>query len=253
MNRWVSEAVLRAAALCGLGMSVLLVAEYRDPMAALCAPGGGCETVRESAYAALFGVPLPLIGVLFFSVVLCLAIAPQARRWLLPLSAAGAVAGVAFIALQAVVLHAFCRLCLVVDGAALIVGGAAYAGRRLTLPRLTVPAAAVHIFGAAAVTAVALCWHASLGGAAAARRVAAGARHRRRVCRFRVSGMPRAVWAIQQRVVELCGPGKPGSQAHAVAPAPARLGRGAGLLLCRRTRQGSGDGGPPVPGATPRA
>ena len=30
MNRWVSEAVLRAAALCGLGMSVLLVAEYRE-------------------------------------------------------------------------------------------------------------------------------------------------------------------------------------------------------------------------------
>ena len=160
MNRWLSEGVLRAAALSGLGMSALLIAEYRDPI--LCTPGGGCEVVRHSAYAAPFGVPLPLIGVLFFCTVLCAVVVPQARRWLLPWSVAGAVGGVSYIVIQGFVLQAYCPLCLVVDFSALIVGVTAFMGRGVSPPRLTLRVAGAHLIGGVAVTVGALSWHASL-------------------------------------------------------------------------------------------
>src|SRR5262249_20102166 len=154
---------LRAAALAGLATSALLIAEYRDPLPALCVPGGGCDVVRHSAYAAVLGVPLPLLGALFFSTVLCVAVVPQGRRWLLPVSAAGAVAGASFIMIQAFVLQAFCRLCLIVDSASLLICVAAFIGRRTNLPRLTMSAAAAHVLGAVVVTAGTLSWRASLG------------------------------------------------------------------------------------------
>lgn len=163
MNRWLSEGVLRAAALAGLATSTLLIAEYRDPAGALCAPGGGCEIARQSAYAMVLGVPLPLLGALFFATVLCVALVPQVRRWLFPLGLVGAVAGVTLIGIQAFILNAFCRLCLIVDVSALVIAVTAFVGRSFSPPSLTAPIAAAHLLGALAVTGGAFCWHASLG------------------------------------------------------------------------------------------
>src|SRR5262245_55058484 len=123
MNSTIREYAMRAAALVGLGMSVLLIAEYRQPLPALCAPGGGCDVVRNSEYAGILGIPLPILGLLFFSAALVIALAPPLRRTLLaPVSLAAVAAGIALIGIQAVLLQAFCQLCLVVDLAAIVFG-----------------------------------------------------------------------------------------------------------------------------------
>lgn len=162
MSRSFREFALRAAALTGLGMSALLVAEYRQPLPALCAPGGGCDIVRYSPYAGFLGVPLPVLGVLFFGVAFGVAIAPQTRKWLFPLSAFGAFAGVAFIAIQAFLLNAFCQFCLVVDVSALAIGGLAFTLRTVVPARPTLATGAAHAAGAFAVAVGAFAWHASL-------------------------------------------------------------------------------------------
>ncbi len=157
------EYALRAAALVGLGMSVLLIAEYRQPLPALCAPGGGCDVVRQSQYAQILGVPLPILGALFFGAALIVAIVPALRRFLLlPLSATALAAGVVFIGIQAFLLQAFCQLCLVVDAAALIVGGIGLSLRAATVRPPSVLSAAGHFAAAGAVSIAAVLWHAHL-------------------------------------------------------------------------------------------
>lgn len=158
------EYLLRAAALIGLGTSALLVAEYRQPVPALCGPGGGCEVVRSSSYSEILGIPLPILGLLFFGAVLAVAVAPQLRRWLVPLGVIGAAAGLGFIGIQAFVLDAFCRFCLVVDVAALLVGAVALSlrGQRLASPSLGLIAAQVLV--ALAVLVGPMLWHATYAG-----------------------------------------------------------------------------------------
>jgi len=161
-SRWLNEAILRTAAVVGLATSTLLIAEYREPSAAICAPGGGCELARQSTYASLLGVPLPVFGVLFFAAILCTAVIPQLRRWLLPLAAAGGAAGAALIGIQAFALGAFCRLCVTVDVSALTIVATVLVGHGTAPPSATAPVAAAHLLGAGAVAAGAFCWHASL-------------------------------------------------------------------------------------------
>lgn len=160
MSSRLREFLLCGATLVGLGMSALLVAEYRHPSAALCGVGGGCEAARHSQYSEILGVPLPIIGVVFFGAVLLMAIAPLLRRWLWPLSAAGAVAGLVYIGIQAFLLNTYCPFCLVVDVAAVIIGVLAF-GLRETAPRpATLAAAAVYpVLALVAVTGP-LVWHA---------------------------------------------------------------------------------------------
>jgi predicted DsbA family dithiol-disulfide isomerase/uncharacterized membrane protein len=128
------EYPVRAAALVGLGTSALLAAEYWQP--ALCGPGGGCDVVRASQYSRILGMPLPILGILFFAAILAAAVVPRLRRWLLPLGVVGAAVGVVLIGIQAVVLDTFCRFCVIVDVAALAAGAAAWSlrGRRIASP-----------------------------------------------------------------------------------------------------------------------
>ena len=163
MTRWLNEGILRGAALAGLATSTLLIAEYWDPV--MCAPGAGCGLVRQSVYSAIFGIPLPVLGTLFFGALLCAAVVSPARRWLLPLGLVGGVAGATYIGIQAFVLHTFCPLCLIVDVAALTIAVTAFAGRHFSPPRLAAPAAAAQLLGAVAITGGAVVWHASVGTA----------------------------------------------------------------------------------------
>lgn len=78
----------------------------------------GCELVAASPYARVFGIPLALFGVLFYTLVLAFALwgirAAQARvaRFILPLTALGFLLSLYFLYLQAFVIHAFCQYCL---------------------------------------------------------------------------------------------------------------------------------------------
>jgi uncharacterized membrane protein len=116
-----AEWLLRGFAALGLGTSVLLLIEYLRPAATFCDDAGGCGIVRASVYARPLGIPTPAFGVLFFAAALVLALVPRAwgRKLLLYAAAAGAAGAVGFLALQAFVLHAWCKYCVIADGSAL--------------------------------------------------------------------------------------------------------------------------------------
>jgi len=109
--------VYDALAGLGLGISALLLYEYTST-AQVCGPGGGCAAIRASSYASIAGVPTPLFGIVFFVVAMGLR-AADARKALPVWLAGGAIAGVAFFAIQAFVIEAFCKLCIVADVSAI--------------------------------------------------------------------------------------------------------------------------------------
>ncbi len=103
--------------LAGVGVAGYLTYVHYRPAALICTAGGGCETVQESSYAELFGVPVALLGLLSYVAVLALVVwdSELART----LAAAIALAAVGFvlylITLQAFVIDAWCVWCLVND------------------------------------------------------------------------------------------------------------------------------------------
>ena len=132
-------------ALVGLAISAALLVDSLRPAPTFCA-AGGCGEVRASAWSHPLGVPMPLVGVIFFALVLALgcADAPRARRAVALLGGAGAVA---LLALQGLVIGSWCRLCVATDlaailHAALVIGGRAWPAARRARTALTAIAAA---------------------------------------------------------------------------------------------------------------
>jgi predicted DsbA family dithiol-disulfide isomerase/uncharacterized membrane protein len=119
---------LRICALIALAASAALFVDYTAPSPAYCSPGAGCSVVRASGFGYVLGVPVPLIGLLGFGGMYAVSLASSRLRdrFLAPMAYAGAVAAVVFIALQAVIIHAFCVYCVVVDTTAIATAGAAY-------------------------------------------------------------------------------------------------------------------------------
>jgi predicted DsbA family dithiol-disulfide isomerase/uncharacterized membrane protein len=162
MSLRVRETLLRVAALAGLGVSALLIAQHRLPLPFLCAPGGGCDVVRQSQYSELFGIPLPFLGAFYFAAIMVIASAPGLRRWLGAASLAGAAAGVILLGIQAFVLDAFCHLCVVVDLAALVVGAYGWSLRNVAVEPPRLLATAAQLGAALVVSAGAMAWHTNL-------------------------------------------------------------------------------------------
>jgi protein-disulfide isomerase/uncharacterized membrane protein len=105
-----------AAAVVGLAASIASGIDEVGP--AFCAESG-CETVRSSAWAAPLGIPMAVFGIGFFAVMLILSFVerPRLRK---ALAIAGGAWAVWLIALQAFVIGAWCKLCLVADPAAIV-------------------------------------------------------------------------------------------------------------------------------------
>ncbi len=131
-----------ASAIVGLGASLASLADDLGGAPTFCAETG-CEIVRTSAWARPLGIPMSVLGVLFFSAALALAFvrAPRLRRWL---AIAGGAWAVWLIALQAFVIGAWCKLCLVADPAAIVHAALVAAGaqRLAVAARRLVPIAA---------------------------------------------------------------------------------------------------------------
>jgi hypothetical protein len=85
---------------------------------------------------------MPAVGIAFFltMIALCFVERPRVR---VALAATGAAWAVALIGLQAFVIHAWCKLCLVADPAAIVSGLAVLAGARTLRARWLVPAVPV--------------------------------------------------------------------------------------------------------------
>lgn len=99
----------------------------------MCGAGGACEVVQASSWAVFLGIPVPGWGAAWYGAVLALALVGLRRggsgriEGSLRLLAAGGLAFTLYLtAVEAFVLHAFCRWCLV--SAALTTGIAAVLG-----------------------------------------------------------------------------------------------------------------------------
>jgi len=120
MNRTVLLAVLIALALIGLADSLYLSQSAMTDTPLVCDIQGldDCNTVAESPYSKLLGVPLAVYGLGFYGAILALGIFLYFRPSRLGALAlvAGAVLGALssayFLYLQVAVIQAFCVYCI---------------------------------------------------------------------------------------------------------------------------------------------
>ena len=111
-----------ALALAGLFVALYLWLWKIGALGVLACGDGGCETVQLSSYASLFRIPVAFFGVVGYAAMLAVTLAglhggAAARAWpttaLLALSGGG-VAFTAYLTyLEAAVIHAWCRWCIV--------------------------------------------------------------------------------------------------------------------------------------------
>ena len=116
-----SDRVLRLAlivvSIAGIAVSGYLTYIHYQPHALICTTGGGCETVQQSKYAVLIGIPIAIFGLAAWIVALALTLwnTDLART----LTAALALAALAFAAylviLQLFVIDAVCIWCMAND------------------------------------------------------------------------------------------------------------------------------------------
>ena len=116
-----SDRALRAAvglvALAGIAVAGYLTYVHYQPEALICTAGGGCETVQDSSYAELVGIPVALLGLLAYLAVLALVVwdSELARTLTAAIALTAAGFAVYLIVLQAFVIDAWCVWCLVND------------------------------------------------------------------------------------------------------------------------------------------
>jgi uncharacterized membrane protein len=140
-----------AAALVGLGASIASAIDDLGPALAFCAESG-CQTVKQSWWAAPFGIPMSVIGLGFFATMVGLAFVHKPRLRV-ALAVAGGAWAVFLIIVQAFMIEAWCKLCLIADPAAIVLAIAVVLGAR-TVPRdrralVALPALAAIVVGLA--------------------------------------------------------------------------------------------------------
>jgi uncharacterized membrane protein len=105
--------------LIALGVSVYLAYHKYNVLAVPCSISGGCETVLNSKYSSILGLPLPYLGVLYFTLgtILCAVSFKNVglRRYYQIYAGLGALGALSLITIQLTVLHAICRYCMAVD------------------------------------------------------------------------------------------------------------------------------------------
>jgi len=82
-----------------------------------CSVTGGCNEVLTSAYSEIFGIPLSMIGLVFYFTVFCLAVLDvfevgQLLRYVFWLALPAFVITLVLLYLQAFVILHFCQYCL---------------------------------------------------------------------------------------------------------------------------------------------
>jgi len=104
-------------AAAGVGVAGYLTWAHYGSGSVVCPVGGGCETVQESEYAEVAGVPVALLGLGAYVVLLALIVwdAPIARLAAAALSLIGLVFSTYLLVVQASVIEAFCIWCLAND------------------------------------------------------------------------------------------------------------------------------------------
>lgn len=116
-NKIIAFAFIFFGLLGFLDATYLTISHYRHVIPP-CSVVHGCEQVLTSSYATIVGIPMALIGALYYlSILLCaLASVEMKREQLLLLTArltgVGMAASLYFLALQIFVIHSYCLYCL---------------------------------------------------------------------------------------------------------------------------------------------
>jgi uncharacterized membrane protein len=115
--RWYS---LSAAIVAGLGFidATFLTIQHYTNFTLPCSITHGCELVTTSAYSSILGVPVALLGALYyvgvlFAIYLSFEFAKaQWLKWIAIASTAGFLFSLWFVYLQLFVIHAICQYCM---------------------------------------------------------------------------------------------------------------------------------------------
>jgi uncharacterized membrane protein/predicted DsbA family dithiol-disulfide isomerase len=163
-KRRIAPIAAAVLALVGIGVSSALLVDAMQPEPAFCS-AEGCAAVRATAWARPLGIPMPAIGIGFFTMVLALiAAGPSVSRARSLVALAGALGAVGLIAVQAFVIGEWCRMCVVVDLAAIALAVVVVAGGSPAWPRAGGRAIAAATVLAIAAIAVPLSRYESADG-----------------------------------------------------------------------------------------
>ncbi len=116
-----SDRGLRVAAalvaLAGLGVAAYLTWAHYADASVICVSGGGCETVQESSYSEIAGIPVAALGVAAYATVLALVAwdTPAARLSAAAIALVGLLFSIYLLALQLFVIDAICIWCVAND------------------------------------------------------------------------------------------------------------------------------------------
>lgn len=116
-----SDRFLRIAvgviALAGVAVAGYLTWVHYDEAALVCVAGGGCETVQQSSYAELAGIPVALLGLLSYGTIVGLVAwdSPTARLGAATIAFVGFAFSMYLLVLQVFVIDAVCIWCMAND------------------------------------------------------------------------------------------------------------------------------------------
>lgn len=118
MSRWYP---ITALVLAGIGFAdaTYLTVEHYTSFSLPCTITDGCEIVTNSVYSAILGIPVALLGALYYvGVLIAIAAvlefgAKQYLRYIAMASAAGFAFSMWFVYVQLFILHAICQYCMV--------------------------------------------------------------------------------------------------------------------------------------------
>jgi uncharacterized membrane protein len=104
-------------ALAGVGVAGYLTWAHFADSTVLCVAGGGCETVQESEYAEIAGIPVALLGLGAYLTILALVAwdSVVARLVAASLAFLGLLFSLYLLALQLFVIEAVCIWCMAND------------------------------------------------------------------------------------------------------------------------------------------
>ena len=104
-------------AVIGIGVAGYLTWAHYADASLVCVRGGGCETVQQSSYSEIAGVPVALLGLISYITIAALVAwdSPNARLGAATLALIGLLFSAYLLVLQLFVIHALCIWCVAND------------------------------------------------------------------------------------------------------------------------------------------
>ena len=117
LQTWIPGGLLGVGLLGFIDATYLTIKHYTQGEIT-CSITNGCDVVTSSIYSEIFGIPVALLGALFYltMVVAMIAYLDRKNEKILRLAScftiAGLLASIYFVSLPAFVLHAWCQYCI---------------------------------------------------------------------------------------------------------------------------------------------